>query len=361
MAQVSIDNAHKSFGDTEVLKGVSLDVANGEYCVIVGPSGCGKSTLLRAIAGLEELNSGSISIGGRVVDGMPPAKRGVAMVFQSYALYPHLSLRENMAFALKLAKKPKAEIEAAVDRAAQILGIEQMLDRKPAALSGGQRQRVAIGRAIVRQPDVFLFDEPLSNLDAALRVRMRFEFASLHRQLGTTTIYVTHDQVEAMTLADRIVVMRAGEIEQVGTPAELYGSPANIFVAGFIGSPQMNFLEGEIVGAGDGPAVRLDDGALIALPPSAKSLAGSGKVTLGIRPEHLHQAATGGLTRTAQFIERLGGSANVHLLDERGESELVWQQREPVGIHEGEKVILDPDPAHIHLFDPEGEAILLQS
>ena len=361
MAQVSIDNARKSFGETAVLKGVSLAVADGEYCVIVGPSGCGKSTLLRAIAGLEELDEGSISIGGCAVDGLPPAKRGVAMVFQSYALYPHLSLRENMAFALKLAKKPKVEIDAAVDRAAQILGIEQLLDRKPAALSGGQRQRVAIGRAIVRQPDVFLFDEPLSNLDAALRVRMRFEFAALHRQLGTTTIYVTHDQIEAMTLADRIVVMRAGEIEQVGTPAELYDSPANIFVAGFIGSPQMNFLQGEIVGLGEAPAVRLDDGALIALPPRATSLPGSGKVIVGIRPEHLHQTRQGGLTRTARFIERLGGSANVHLLDDQGEGELVWQQREPIGVREGERIALDPDPAHIHLFDTNGGAMLLQS
>ena len=360
MAQLSIDAACKSFGDTEVLKGVSLDVADGEYCVIVGPSGCGKSTLLRAIAGLEELDSGSISIGGRAVDGLAPAKRGVAMVFQSYALYPHLSLRDNMAFALKLAKRSKAEIDEAVDRAAQILGIQDMLDRKPAALSGGQRQRVAIGRAIVRQPEVFLFDEPLSNLDAALRVRMRFEFAALHRQLGTTTIYVTHDQVEAMTLADRIVVMRAGEIEQVGTPAQLYDQPANIFVAGFIGSPQMNFLKGEIVGLGDAPSIRLGDGEQIALPANARSIPSSGQVTLGIRPEHLRATEKGGLQRTARFIERLGGSANVHLLDEKGEGELVWQQREPVGINEGDRIALAPDPAHIHLFDATGGALPLR-
>ena len=362
MAQLSIQGASKAFGDTPVLRDVSLDVADGEFCVIVGPSGCGKSTLLRAIAGLEELDSGSIAIGGKPVDGLPPAKRGVAMVFQSYALYPHLSLRENMAFALKLAKRPKAEIDEAVDRAAAILGIEQLLDRKPAALSGGQRQRVAIGRAIVRQPEVFLFDEPLSNLDAALRVRMRFEFAALHRQLGTTTVYVTHDQVEAMTLADRIVVMRAGAIEQIGTPAELYENPANLFVAGFIGSPQMNFLSGEIV-AGDGgaPEVRLDDGALIALPAKARSLPSTGKVTLGIRPEHLAEASEGaGLARTARFIERLGGSANVHLMDDAGAGELVWQQREPIGITEGQRIALMPEPGHIHLFDAEGSALLSQ-
>ena len=359
MAELRIEGATKSFSGTPVLRDVSLDVRDGEYCVIVGPSGCGKSTLLRAIAGLEELDSGSISIGGRVVDGLPPAKRGIAMVFQSYALYPHLSLRENMAFALKLANKPKAEIEDAVDRAAQILGIEQLLERKPAALSGGQRQRVAIGRAIVRQPEVFLFDEPLSNLDAALRVRMRFEFAALHRQLATTTVYVTHDQVEAMTLADRIVVMRAGRIEQIGTPAELYKNPDNRFVAGFIGSPQMNFLDGEIVDDGGKTQLRLDGGALIALPDRAKGVHAKGKVTLGIRPEHL--AATGqenGLSRTARFIERLGGSANVHLTDEHGGGELVWQQREPIGIAEGERIALVPEHAHIHLFDSNGSALI---
>ncbi len=360
MSELSVEHASKSFGPTEVLRDVSLTVADGEFCVIVGPSGCGKSTLLRAVAGLEELDQGSISIGGKKVDGLPPAKRGIAMVFQSYALYPHLSLRENMAFALKLANKPKPEIDEAVDRAAAILGIETLLDRKPAALSGGQRQRVAIGRAIVRQPEVFLFDEPLSNLDAALRVRMRFEFAALHRQLKTTTIYVTHDQVEAMTLADRIVVMRAGKIEQIGTPADLYERPDNLFVAGFIGSPQMNFLTGEIVAGGDDrPSVRLDDGALIALPDKAKTLPASGKVTLGIRPEHLAASGkSGGLSRTAQFIERLGGSANIHLVDAAGAGELVWQQREPVPIAEGETVALTPEPAHIHLFNEAGTALL---
>ncbi len=364
MAELSIEHASKSFGETDVLRDVSLSVADGEFCVIVGPSGCGKSTLLRAIAGLEELAGGSsIKIGGRPVDGLSPAKRGIAMVFQSYAIYPHISLRENMAFALKLAKKPKAEIDEAVDRAAAILGIEQLLDRKPKALSGGQRQRVAIGRAIVRQPDIFLFDEPLSNLDAALRVRMRFEFATLHRQLKTTTIYVTHDQVEAMTLADRIVVMRGGAIEQIGTPAELYENPANMFVAGFIGSPQMNFLAGELVGDGSSrPSVRLEDGALIALPEKANGLAQSGKVTLGIRPEHLAPSnGTPGFKRTAQFIERLGGSANIHLMDEAGAGEIVWQQREPIGISDGEEISLSPESAHIHLFNADGQSLLSRS
>ena len=360
MAELLVEHASKSFGDTIVLRDISLEVADGEFCVIVGPSGCGKSTMLRAIAGLEELDQGSIVIGGRCVNGVPPAKRGIAMVFQSYALYPHLNLRENMSFALKIARKPKAEIDEAVDRAAAILGIDQLLDRKPAALSGGQRQRVAIGRAIVRQPEVFLFDEPLSNLDAALRVRMRFEFAALHRQLKVTTIYVTHDQVEAMTLADRIVVMRGGTIEQIGTPAELYENPANLFVAGFIGSPQMNFVSGELVGGDDDrPRVRLDDGAMIDLPDEAKKLSRSSKVTLGIRPEHLAASPDKtGIARTAQFIERLGGSANIHLLDESGAGELVWQKREPIGVAEGERVHLVPEPTHIHLFDTEGSALL---
>ena len=360
MAALVIEHASKSFGETHVLRDVSLDVAAGEFCVIVGPSGCGNSTLLRAIAGLEELDQGSIAIAEKPVNGLPPAARGIAMVFQSYALYPHLSLRENMAFALKLAKKPQAEIDEAVDRAANILGIEQLLERKPAALSGGQRQRVAIGRAIVRQPQVFLFDEPLSNLDAALRVRMRFEFAALHRQLKTTTIYVTHDQVEAMTLADRIVVMRDGQIEQIGSPAELYEKPANLFVAGFIGSPRMNFLSGEIVGDGERPAVRLDDGALIMLPAASKASARPGRVTLGIRPEHLGRSGdTSGINRVAQFIERLGGSANIHLVDDQGAGELVWQQREPIGISEGERIALTPEEQHIHLFGANGEALHL--
>jgi ABC-type sugar transport system ATPase subunit len=248
MADVRLTGVTKRFGTTEVLKGIDLEVADGEFVVFVGPSGCGKSTLLRAIAGLEEPDDGAVHIGGRDVTGVSPADRGIAMVFQSYALYPHMSVRENMGFALSLAKVDKAEITRRVDAAADILNIADYLDRKPKALSGGQRQRVAIGRAIVRGPEVFLFDEPLSNLDAELRVEMRVEIARLHREIGATMIYVTHDQVEAMTLADKIVVLRAGKVEQVGAPMELYNDPANTFVGGFIGSPQMNFLNSGVLG-----------------------------------------------------------------------------------------------------------------
>ena len=262
MADVQLSGVSKAYGDIKILHEIDLEIRDGEFMVFVGPSGCGKSTLLRTIAGLEEITGGELRIGGRLVNDVPPAERGIAMVFQSYALYPHMNLYDNMAFGLKLAKVPAAEIDAAVKNAAKILHIEHLLDRKPKDLSGGQRQRVAIGRAIVRKPDVFLFDEPLSNLDAALRVRMRYEFAKLHEDLKTTMVYVTHDQVEAMTLADRIVVLSAGKIEQVGSPIELYEHPDNLFVAGFIGSPKMNFIEGEIVDASNAHAtVRLASGA----------------------------------------------------------------------------------------------------
>ena len=358
VAGLSIDQAMKSFGTTPVLKGVSLDVADGEFCVIVGASGCGKSTLLRAIAGLDQLDSGSIFIGDRRVDSCPPSERGIAMVFQSYALYPHLTVFENMAFALRLAKRPKAEVEAAVRRASGILGLDDYLERKPAALSGGQRQRVAIGRAIVRQPDVFLFDEPLSNLDASLRNRMRFEFAALHKTLGTTTVYVTHDQVEAMTLADRIVVMREGVVEQVGTPTELYDRPANRFVAGFLGSPQMNFLSGEVVDDGAaGRALELAGGERVALPTSDATALGA-PLTIGVRPEHWRPANDQGLVLRADFIERLGSSVNIHLHQQAQEgAALVWHHVEPARVREGEIVRLMPDPAHLHLFGAGGEAL----
>ncbi len=262
MEALELENVTKSFGGTEVLAGVNLKVSQGEFVVIVGPSGCGKSTLLRIIAGLEEHSSGHLRIGGAAVDNVPPAKRGIAMVFQSYALYPHLNVTDNMSLALKREGIPKAEIKKRIDAAAAMLKLEPLLARRPAQLSGGQRQRVAIGRAIVRQPKLFLFDEPLSNLDAALRVNTRLELAQLHRELGASMIYVTHDQVEAMTLADRIVVMHAGKVQQVGSPAELYNEPANMFVAGFIGSPRMNFINGATAG-------------------------GEGATTLGVRPEHL--------------------------------------------------------------------------
>jgi len=314
MATVRLTGAAKAFGPVEVLKGIDLDIADGEFVVFVGPSGCGKSTLLRSIAGLETLSSGSIEIDGRRIDDVPPSARGIAMVFQSYALYPHMSVRENMGFALKLAGRSKAEIAGAVAAAAKTLDIEHLLDRRPKELSGGQRQRVAIGRAIVRQPKVFLFDEPLSNLDAALRVRMRYEFASLHRALGTTMIYVTHDQVEAMTLADRIVVLNGGVIEQVGTPDELYNAPDTLFVAGFIGAPTMNLLAATVTAPGrvtlaGGQAIDVDTGAL---PAGAA-------VTLGARPEHLDSALlrqpehANDLTGAVRMIESLGSAHHVHL------------------------------------------------
>jgi multiple sugar transport system ATP-binding protein len=361
VAALQIENAVKAFGEITVLKGVSLELKDGEFCVIVGGSGCGKSTLLRAIAGLEDLDSGSISIDARRIDDLPPAKRGIAMVFQSYALYPHLNVHDNLAFGLRLAKRPALEVEEAVGRAATILGLEDYLARKPAALSGGQRQRVAIGRAIVRKPGIFLFDEPLSNLDAGLRNRMRFEFAELHQQLGTTTVYVTHDQVEAMTLADRIAVMRAGVIEQIGTPTDLYEHPTNLYVAGFIGSPRMNFLTGR-VGETTAGGVTLDlaSGEQVPLPIADKRLAGR-LITLGVRPEHWRAStADAGLTLQAQFIEWLGSSVNVHLRQSSKEAPpIIWHHVEPARVREGETVRLMPDPDHVHLFDQSGQSIVL--
>ncbi len=288
MAKVTLKNVTKSFGAVEVIKGVNLEVDDGEFCVFVGPSGCGKSTLLRIISGLEETTSGSIEIDGVDVSGEEPSKRGIAMVFQSYALYPHLTVRENIGFGLSLAKLPKAEIKAKVDAAAEKLQLTDYLDRKPKALSGGQRQRVAIGRAIVRDPKVFLFDEPLSNLDAALRSQMRIELTDLHAELGATMIYVTHDQVEAMTMADKIVVLNAGKIEQVGSPMELYNHPVSPFVAGFIGSPKMNLLEGDI----------------------AKQM---GCSTYGVRPEHLEITEDGIWGGKVRHLERLGADTVVYL------------------------------------------------
>lgn len=359
MAALRIESALKAFGDTQVLKGVSLKLQDGEFCVVVGGSGCGKSTLLRAIAGLEDLDSGSIFIDDRRIDQLPPAERGIAMVFQSYALYPHLSVFENLAFALRLAKRPTSEIHEAVGRAANILGLDDYLERKPAALSGGQRQRVAIGRAIVRKPGIFLFDEPLSNLDAGLRNRMRFEFADLHRQLGTTTVYVTHDQVEAMTLADRIAVMRAGVIEQIGTPEDLYERPSNLYVAGFIGSPQMNFMTGTVIESGAGqPALRLADGESLPLPVASKKLDGQ-QITLGVRPEHWRVSDdAAGIELKAQFVEWLGSGVNVHLRGNGTDSNpIIWHHVEPARMSEGETVRLTSDPDHVHLFDEAGQSI----
>jgi len=355
MAALSIEGARKSFGETEVLKDVSIDVADGEFAVIVGPSGCGKSTLLRSVAGLEELTGGRIRIGDRDVTDLAPSDRGIAMVFQSYALYPHLTVYENMAFGLRIAKMDKAEIAREVRRAAEILNIEQLLGRKPAALSGGQRQRVAIGRAIVRQPQIFLFDEPLSNLDADLRVRMRYEFAALHRTLGTTTLYVTHDQVEAMTLADRIIVLRDGRIEQVGSPRELYERPTNIFVAQFLGTPQMNILPATVTDAG---RARLANGRDIALPPLATPLVPGTSISAGIRPEDVAiGAASGALPYTINFIERLGGLATLHLQGAPGGEALTCQLRDDGSLHEGDTVPVGLPADRLHLFDAAERAL----
>jgi len=286
MIALELKDICKSFGKVEVLKHIDLTVEEGEFLVFVGPSGCGKSTILRTIAGLEDASSGTLSIGGVDVTNVPPAKRGIAMVFQTYALYPHLTVRGNMALGLKQAKLPKSEIAARIDKAAHMLKLEDYLERRPAELSGGQRQRVAIGRAIVREPKLFLFDEPMSNLDAALRMNTRVEIAALHRALGASMVYVTHDQVEAMTLADRIVVLRDGRIEQIGTPMQLYNDPANKFVAGFLGAPSMNFLPAEAIGGAPGQ-------------------------TVGIRPEHIRIAKPGRIAATVTHVEHLGGDTNV--------------------------------------------------
>jgi multiple sugar transport system ATP-binding protein len=285
MASVELRDIRKSYGALEVIHGVSLSIGEGEFIALVGPSGCGKSTLLRMIAGLEEISDGEVLIGGKVVNPLTPRERNIAMVFQSYALYPHMTVAQNMGFNLKLSGLPKPEIDKRVGEAARMLALTELLDRKPNQLSGGQRQRVAMGRAIVRDPAVFLFDEPLSNLDAKLRVQMRTEIKALHQKVATTSIYVTHDQIEAMTLADRIVVLNGGNIEQVGTPLELYRTPANLFVAGFIGSPAMNVLDGTVEAADGEPAVRLRDGSAIRIAPERKVRPGQA-VRIGLRPEH---------------------------------------------------------------------------
>jgi len=306
---VQLSGVGKAYGDVRILQGIDLEIRDGEFMVFVGPSGCGKSTLLRTIAGLEDITEGTLSIGGKVVNDLPPAERGIAMVFQSYALYPHMNLYDNMAFGLKLAKVPAAEIERAVNGAAKMLHIDHLLQRKPKDLSGGQRQRVAIGRAIVRKPEVFLFDEPLSNLDTALRVKMRYEFAKLHEEFKTTMVYVTHDQVEAMTLADRIVVLQAGRIEQVGAPMELYEHPCNLFVAGFIGSPAMNVLDCDLLSAGPGEALVKVAGAgeTIRCAVDARSVQIGAPLKLGVRPEHLLAGDTENALQTqVTFVESLG-------------------------------------------------------
>lgn len=358
MADVTLSGIRKSFGTTQVLKGVDLIIADGEFVVFVGPSGCGKSTLLRVIAGLEEADAGDILIGGRVVNALSPSDRGIAMVFQSYALYPHMSVRQNMAFGLTLAKTDKAEIDRRVMTAAETLNITEYLDRKPKALSGGQRQRVAIGRAIVREPEVFLFDEPLSNLDAALRVRMRYEFASLHGRLKTTMIYVTHDQVEAMTLADRIVVLNGGVIEQVGAPMELYEHPRTRFVAEFIGSPKMNLIPAEVVAASaTGATVKTTAGETLRVSVDAASAKPGQPVMLGVRPEHLTLTGPGDTVAvTAAFVETLGNATYAYVGQPGSAETLTVQLPGDVRPGVGEALTLHIDPARAHLFDTGGTA-----
>ena len=359
MANLKIKNLQKGFEGFSIIKGIDLEVHDREFVVFVGPSGCGKSTLLRLIAGLEEVTDGTIELDGRDITQVNPAKRDLAMVFQTYALYPHMSVRKNMSFALDLAGVPKAEVEKKVSEAARILELAPLLERKPKHLSGGQRQRVAIGRAIVRNPKIFLFDEPLSNLDAALRVQMRLELARLHQELQATMIYVTHDQVEAMTLADKVVVLNAGKIEQVGSPLDLYHQPANLFVAGFLGTPKMGFLKGKITRLdSQGCEVELDAGTRIQLPLSGASLSLGSPVTLGIRPEHLNLAKPGecALSVTADVGERLGSDTYCHVITACGEP-LTMRIRGDMASQYGEQLSLHLDSEHCHLFDADGLAL----
>ena len=358
MASIELRNIRKSFGVVDVIKGVNLEVRSGEFMVFVGPSGCGKSTLLRLISGLEDITSGEMLFDGKVVNALAPSKRGIAMVFQSYALYPHMTVRENMGFALRFAGVAKEQIAKQVQDAARILALEPLLDRVPKELSGGQRQRVAIGRAIVRNPQVFLFDEPLSNLDAELRVHMRIEIARLHKELQTTIIYVTHDQVEAMTLADTIVVLRDGVIEQVGRPLDLYDNPANKFVAGFIGSPQMNFLAARIVASAPGSVTveLLNHGAArLTLPVSGGAVGDA--VTVGVRAEHFGEAGAGGadISLDIDVAEHLGSTSYVYA---NSGGELVVIEREESRHESGRKAItVSIDPAKAYLFDAKGARI----
>ncbi|PZO78741.1 MAG: sugar ABC transporter ATP-binding protein [Mesorhizobium amorphae] len=333
MGNITLRNVSKSFGATTIIPNIDLEIADGEFVVFVGPSGCGKSTLLRLIAGLEDVSGGTISIDGRDVTQEAPARRGLAMVFQSYALYPHMTVRNNIAFPLKMAGEDKAVIDKKVNDAARVLNLSNYLDRRPGQLSGGQRQRVAIGRAIVRQPSAFLFDEPLSNLDAALRGTMRLEISELHHQLETTMIYVTHDQVEAMTMADKIVVLNAGNIEQVGSPLDLYRSPKNLFVAGFIGSPRMNMITGQ-------HAARM-----------------GGAETIGVRPEHIQISRESGEWKgTVGVAEHLGSDTFLHVHTDEGNTLTVRADGE-VGLDHGETVFLSPIPSKVHRFGGDGLAL----
>jgi multiple sugar transport system ATP-binding protein len=357
MSTIVLKGIEKSYGAVQVIKGVDLSIDDREFCVFVGPSGCGKSTLLRMIAGLEEITEGDLLIDGLRANDVPPSERGLAMVFQSYALYPHMSVADNMGFSLRLAGASKDERRAKVAEAARILHLDKLLDRKPKELSGGQRQRVAIGRAIVRKPKVFLFDEPLSNLDAALRVQMRIELARLHDELAATMIYVTHDQVEAMTMADKIVVLQGGIVEQAGTPLELYHHPRNLFVAGFIGSPKMNFFPATVTAVADAATtIQLASGASLAVPVRPARQKAGDAVTLGVRPEHMRLAGEGEIVGEVMVVERLGGETFLYTQLKDGTMLIVQADGEiPTGLHE--RIAIKLDPATCHLFDGDGFAI----
>ncbi|WP_262270824.1 ABC transporter ATP-binding protein [Microvirga yunnanensis] len=355
MAKLELHQVRKSFGNVDVLKGIDLAVEDGEFAAFVGPSGCGKSTLLRLICGLDEISSGQMIIDGQVVNDVPPAKRGIAMVFQSYALYPHMTVADNMGYALRLAGTPREEIRRRVEAAARVLRIAEYVDRKPRQLSGGQRQRVAIGRAIVREPKIFLFDEPLSNLDAALRVEMRIEIARMKERLGTTMIYVTHDQIEAMTLADKIVVLNAGKVEQIGSPLDLYNTPANRFVAGFIGSPRMNFLivQGHRL---DGGRVRVPGGSvsLNTSPPEAAH-------EIGVRPEHLELCAPGtsnALDGRVAMTEHLGSDTYAYVALDGTDEMIVVRLDGERPISQGERVGVLVNPDAVHVFSTDGRTLV---
>ena len=351
MASIELRDVRKSYGAADVIKGIDLNVAHGEFCVFVGPSGCGKSTLLRMISGLEDITGGEVVIGGDVVNFIPAADRGLAMVFQSYALYPHMTVRQNLSFGLENINTPKSEIATKIDEVSKMLQIDMLLDRRPKDLSGGQRQRVAIGRAVVREPRVFLFDEPLSNLDAELRVDMRGEIAALHRRLGNTMIYVTHDQVEAMTMADKIAVLRLGELEQFGAPLELYNRPENIFVAGFIGSPKMNFVAGRVA-EGDRTVLEVATGERMALPETGFAQRPGQAVTLGVRPVDLQPVQGGTLTMQVRSVEQLGGESYIygHLTDA---TPITLHSPGQTQVNMEETIQIGPINDQLHLFDTE--------
>lgn len=360
MSELILSDVRKSFGAIEVIKGVSLKVEAGEFVVFVGPSGCGKSTLLRLISGLEDVSSGTISIGGNDVTHVAPAQRGISMVFQSYALFPHMSVEQNMSFGLRLAKVPKEEVARKVAETAEVLQITHLLDRKPKQLSGGQRQRVAIGRSIMRNPQVFLFDEPLSNLDAALRVQMRVEISRLHQEIGTTMIYVTHDQVEAMTLADKIVILNDGKVEQVGSPMELYHHPANRFVAEFIGTPKMNFFDTKLATLSNGKAAVSFGNALLPIKASTAKFDEGEALTLGLRPEDLELGSPDDKATSearVELVEKLGGESVIHARFPAATELFVIKVAGEATARSGDTIHVKADPERSYLFDDNGRAL----